>query len=339
MPLGRAFVGLALAVGLGLAPLAPAQVASPHAIEIPSWFTESFLDFKDEAATAAKDGKRLLVYFGQDGCPYCRELMVNAFSQKAIADKTRANFVAIALNIWGDREVTWTDGRRMSEKEFARMLKVQFTPTLLFMDAQAQVVARLNGYQPPQRVSAALDYVAGRMEGKLTLAEHLARLTPDTARPALADQPFFARPPFDFSKRRSGKPLAILFETRSCQACDEMHDVGFKRAEVQALLAKFDVARFALSDPTEIVTPKGKRISAAAWARELGVAYTPGWVFFDAGGAEVFRVDGYVRPFHLAGSLDYVASGAWRTEPQFQRFLQHKAEALRGKGQPVDLWR
>ena len=93
----RALVGRALAGSLGFA---AAQVASPHAIEIPSWFTESFLDFKDEAATAAKDGKRLLVYFGQDGCPYCRELMVNAFSQRPIADQTRAGFVAIAVEIW-----------------------------------------------------------------------------------------------------------------------------------------------------------------------------------------------------------------------------------------------
>ena len=80
-------------LGLGVALLGTlpvrAQVASPHAIDIPPWFTESFLDFKDEAATAAREGKRLLVYFGQDGCPYCRELMVNNFSQPALVEKTR----------------------------------------------------------------------------------------------------------------------------------------------------------------------------------------------------------------------------------------------------------
>ncbi len=109
---------LRAAAALACAALAPAwaQLASPQAIDIPPWFLESFLDFKDEAATAAKSGRRLMLYFGQDGCPYCRELMVNNFSQKPIVDKTRRHFEAIALNIWGDREVTWFDGQRMSEK-------------------------------------------------------------------------------------------------------------------------------------------------------------------------------------------------------------------------------
>ena len=330
---------LALCWALGQAMVASAQVASPHAIDIPPWFTESFLDFKDDAATAAKDGKRLLVYFGQDGCPYCRELMANNFSQKTIVDKTRKHFMAIALNLWGDREVTWVDGKRMSEKELARLLKVQFTPTLLFMDGQGRIVARLNGYHPPQRFSAALDHVANRMEGKLTLGEHLAALPAGAARATLNKQAFFLEPPFDLVRHAGGRPLAVLFETRSCQACDELHDEGLERAEVRALLPKFDIARFALTDPTEVVTPAGKRRPAGEWARELGVLYTPTWVFFDSTGVEVFRVDGYLRPFHLATSLEYVASAGYRKQPEFQRYISAKAEEMRAKGKPVELWR
>ena len=112
---------------------APAQ-PSPHAIDIPRWFTESFLDFREDVADAARAGKRLLVYIGQDGCPYCRKLMSVNFSQQIVVDKTRQHFVATALNLWGDRETTWLDGRSRSEKELARFLDVQFTPTLLFFD-------------------------------------------------------------------------------------------------------------------------------------------------------------------------------------------------------------
>jgi thioredoxin-related protein len=52
----------------------------------------------------------MLLYFGQDGCPYCRRLMEVNFRHAEIAKKARQHFVALALNIWGDREVTWTDG-------------------------------------------------------------------------------------------------------------------------------------------------------------------------------------------------------------------------------------
>ena len=331
-----------LAIGLLLlswALCAAAQLASPHAIDIPKWFSEGFLDFREETATADRAGKRLLVYFGQDGCPYCSELMQTNFSQRDIVEKTRRHFVAIALNIWGDREVTWIDGRQMSEKEFARFLKVQFTPTLLFLNGQGRIVARLNGYYPPNRFSAALDYVAGRLEGRQSLGDYLDANVKEAAGAGLNEQPFLLTPPYDLRRRPGGKPLAVIFETRHCQPCDEMHREGFRRAEVQAQLRRFDVARFALSDPRDLVAPGGRTLSAQAWARELKVAYTPTIVFFDDTNKEVFRVDGYLRPFHLASSFEYVAGGGYLKEPEFQRYLQARAERLRASGQKVELWR
>ena len=36
----------------------------------PPWFKESFLEFTDDIAEAAEEGKRVLLLFHQDGCPY-----------------------------------------------------------------------------------------------------------------------------------------------------------------------------------------------------------------------------------------------------------------------------
>jgi thioredoxin-related protein len=108
---------------------------------------------------------------------------------------------------------------------------------------------------------------------------------------------------------------------------------------VQDLLPKFDLARFSLSDKAELTGPEGARTTAEAWARELKVSYTPTIVFFDDRGQEVFRIEAYLRPFHLATSFDYVASGAFRTEPEFQRFIQAKAERMRAQGTKIELWK
>jgi thioredoxin-related protein len=326
-------------------PPAPAAAEAPRPIDIPPWFTDSFLDFQEELADAAKVGKRVLVYFGQDGCPYCRELMQTNFSQRAIVEKTRANFVAIALNLWGDRELTWLDGTKTTEKALAKALKVQFTPTLLFLDpASGQIVGRLNGYQPPERFSAALDHVIARGEKRQPLADYIAANVKETARADLNEQPFFLPPPFDLRRKSGSRPLAVLFETRHCAPCDEMHQQGFRRPEVQAQLKRLDVARFALHDRRELTAPDGRRLSADAWARELGVGFTPTLVFFDAAGPanagrEVFRLDGYTRPFHLASALEYVAERAWQRQPEFQRFVRDRAERLRDHGQAVELWK
>ncbi len=316
-----------------------AQVVAPYAIDIPKWFTDTFLDFREDVRDAAKENRRLLIYFGQDGCPYCTELMQTSFTQPRIVEKTRKNFTAIALNVWGDREVTWVDGKTEREKDFAKRMKVQFTPTILLLDEKGAIAARLNGYYPPHRMEAALDFAAGHLEKKQVFADYMRTSVKEAASETLHDEPFFIKPPFALARKPGGKPLAVIFETKFCSGCDEMHREAFRRPEVAKQLASHDVARFALGDRTALVRPDGRKTTADAWARDLKIAYTPSIVFFGTDGREAFRVESYVRPFHLAASFEYVASGAYRSEPSLQRFIQARAEQMRERGQPVDLWK
>ena len=300
--------------------VASALGAHAQAIDIPPWFTESLLEIPEDVQDAARERKRLMLYFGQDGCPYCKALMQTNFTQRPIVEKTRKHFVAIALNIWGDREVQWTDGRRMSEKELTRALKIQYTPTLLFLDEKGAITARLNGYYPPQRFSAALDYAAGIAGKGERFDDYMKAAVKEAASPTLREEALFLKPP---ARLDGAKPVALVFETPYCAGCDELHREGLRRPEVRKLLERFDVYRLTLDE--------GRALS-------LRVSYTPSIVFFD-GGREVFRVEAYLRPFHLASALDYVASRAYRREPSFQRFLQARAERLRERGAAVDLWK
>ncbi|HET9651797.1 MAG TPA: hypothetical protein VFP36_06385, partial [Usitatibacter sp.] len=87
-----------------------------------------------------------------------------------------------------------------------------------------------------------------------------------------------------------------------------------------------------------VTTAEGKSVTERQFARAMQVAYTPTLVFLGRDGREVFRVDAYLRPFHLASTLEYVASGAYRDEPDFQRFVQQRADRLRAQGRRVDVW-
>jgi thioredoxin-related protein len=339
IPIRRMLAAAAL-VAVALTPgVAPAQAPPPNAIDIPPWFAQTFLDFRDDVRDAAEQGKRVMIYFHQNGCPYCAKLVSTNFTQKSILDKARKHLVAIDINMWGDREVTWLDGKSMPEKQFASMLRVQFTPTLLFLDERGEVIVRLNGYYPPHRFEAVLDYVAGKKEKQIPFAEYMKTAVKESASPDLHAAPFFMKEPLDLTRKPGGKPLAVVFETPYCSGCDEMHKEGFTRKEVLEQVARFDVARVVVGSKAALVAPDGKKRAADAWARELKVAYTPSVVFFDDRGREVFRTEAYVRPFHLAGSFDYVSSGGYRTEPSFQRFLQAKAEKIQERGGRVELWK
>jgi thioredoxin-related protein len=136
---------------------APAQTQ-----EVPGWFGESFLEFPQDVKEAAADGRRLMLYFWQPGCPACRKMKGITLAEPGIVGQTRKHFVPVALNVFGEREAQWTDGRTMREKELARALGIRGTPTLVFLDEKGAIVARRVGYLPPESFAAALAEARGR---------------------------------------------------------------------------------------------------------------------------------------------------------------------------------
>ncbi|MGB8144853.1 MAG: thioredoxin family protein, partial [Chromatiaceae bacterium] len=211
-------------------------VSAPLLAAMPTWFKDSFLYLGEEVANAAAEGKRVALYFHQEECPYCQRMLEVNFSQRDIVAKTQAQFNVIAINIWGDLEVTDLAGKVSSEKDFARDQKVQFTPTILFLDEQGAVTFRLNGYYPPERFSALLDYSAQRPAPTGSFKDFLAARTGPPASAELHRDPSYLPHPLKLNQRPSAKPLLLLFEQASCQTCDELHREGLARDEAQELL-------------------------------------------------------------------------------------------------------
>ncbi len=338
----RQMLLLATVAALGSTPgLLPAaekaelRGARPH--EVPAWFKKSFLVLPEDVTEAARNGRRLMIYFGQEGCPYCAELMNNNFSQAPIVEYTRRHFDAIDLNLWGSREVTDFSGKAMQEKELAAKLKVWFTPTLLFFDEKGELVLRINGYYPPHQFLTALKYVAEKQEKRVTFKEYLAKQSPPPAKGALHAQPFFAPPPHDLSRIAGGKPLAVFFEQKDCAGCDRLHEVVLKDDTTKELLKRFHVVQLDRWGDMPVVTPAGRKTTARAWADSLNVAYVPTAVLFD-GGKEIIQIEAMLKGFHVQSVLDYVASGAYKTQPSLQRYIQARADHLREQGIVVDIW-
>lgn len=305
----------------------------------PAWFKDSFLDFNEDVKEAAANGKRIMILFEQDGCPYCNAFVERNLSQKDIEDKVRKNFEVIAINMWGDREVMTVDGKPYTEKNFASALKVQFTPTILFLDEKGKVVLRLNGYLPPDKFTHALDYVAQKKENELSYNQYVATHASTSASGELNKQPFFTSPPYDLQSRlKEQKPLAVFFEQKQCPNCDALHNKVLANAETRNIVNNFISVQLDMWSDQEIVTPEGKKMTAREWARELDVKYAPSIVLFNPEGREVIRSEAFFKSFHTQGIFDYVLSRAYKDEPSFQRYLSEKAEHLREQGKDVNIW-
>lgn len=341
MRVRRLIAALLLAPILGAAPAAAEDtdrggVKDIGDFSIPDWFKVSFLDLPADVRAAADKDKRLLLVWYQDGCPYCARLINTNFSQKRIAEYTRSHFDVVALNLWGDRQVTSLSGETLSEKALGEKLEVQFTPTLQFLDGEGEVVLRLDGYLRPRRFMAALRYAGEGKEDRIAFDRYMKQAVDQpSGRDELNPEPFLAEPPYDLSG--VDKPVAVLFEQPNCPACDELHADILAEERARELLADFHVVQLDRWSDTEVVTPDGRATTAEAWADRLALRYVPALVLFH-GDREVIRMESLLRGFHVRSMLAYVASGAYRDQPRFQRYIQARSERLRDRGVTVDLW-
>jgi len=272
------------------------------------------------------------VYFEQENCPICRRMVQTNFSQKDIVEALKRHFVVVPVDVWGARDTQWVDGKARTEKALAAHLGVRFTPVLFFLDERGSVVLRANGYMPPHEFRAALAFVSGRMEAKTTFKDYYAAQPRPAASKSLALQPFFDK---GHDARPKGKPTVVLFESPECYECDQLHSEGFRDPDVLKQIPGLRWVRVALHGDEAVTAPDGSALTATALAKALRVTTTPAMVFFDGAGKEVFRLDGYPRAWHLASALEYVASGAWRREPQFMKYLQARADRHRAEGREV----
>ena len=294
----------------------------------PDWFKLSFLNLREDLQEAVQSGKRgLIVYFGQQHCPYCKMLVNVNFAKSDIATYTRTHFDFVATDIWGDRTVTDFTGATMTEKEFAEQQQATFTPTLLFYDGEGNEALRLRGYYPPYRFRAALEYVADGHYRMETFREYLGRADPPPRFEAddLNEQPFFIPPPYvlDRSRIAGQRPLAVFFEQGDCHACDVLHSGPLQNEVIVGQFAMLDAVQINMWSDTQVVTPSGQRTTARRWADELGLFYTPTLIFFDERGREIIRVDSVVNFYRLRSVLDYVLSGAHQRGLSFQRWRQN----------------
>ncbi|WP_135501737.1 thioredoxin family protein [Roseovarius aestuariivivens] len=143
-----------------------------------------------------------------------------------------------------------------------------------------------------------------------------------------------------------GRHLLVLYEQAGCPYCRELHEVNFERTEITDYIQEhFDVIQLDLWGAREVTDFDGAVLEERRLAQKWGVNFTPTTVIFGKDNvgaetfreAEVFRLPGYLKPFHYLSSLEYVVTGEYEKQ-SFQRYLQDKFEALREKGIDPDVW-
>lgn len=293
---------------------------------LPDWFKISFLDLSEDNFEAQDAGKQLVVFFSQEFCPYCKAMVERNLTQASIRDTFDQHFDVVSLDIWGAREVYGFDGEATTEKAIAAALDVQFTPTLMFFDADGNVTLRLNGYVSPYDMEVALDYVSERAYESMTVFDYLATQKRPATTETLNSQSFFS----DAANASApSQPRAVLFEQSGCPDCDTFHKCVLNLESVKRRFEPFHTTQIDMWSDDPIVTPDGRSLSGQEFARSLEIAYAPTLVLFDAEGREVIRADSQLRNFHTEALLEFVADGVYQKDPSFQAYIELRGDRLR----------
>jgi thioredoxin-related protein len=186
--------------------------------------------------------------------------------------------------------------------------------------------------------------------GSLAVAGQAAELGDD----GLHKQPFFSDTFLDMQEdladaTAEGKDLMIVIEQYGCPYCREMHEVNFEREEIVSYIEEhYIVVQLNMWGSREVTDFDGEAMEEKELVRKWFVSFTPTTLLFawddpetpPAGmrDALAFMMPGYFKPFHHISGLEYVATDGYKSEPNFQRWLQAKADHMREQGLDVNLW-
>lgn len=170
----------------------------------------------------------------------------------------------------------------------------------------------------------------------------------------LHKQPFFSDTFLDMAEdladaTAQGKDLMIIIEQFGCPYCREMHEVNFEREDIVSYIEEhYLVVQLNMWGSREVTDFDGEAMEEKDLVRKWFVSFTPTTLLFawddpdtppaNMREALAFMMPRYFKPFHHISGLEYVATDGYKSEPNFQRWLQAKADHMREQGLEVDLW-
>ena len=300
---------------------------------MPEWFKESFMDMSEDVEEAKEEDKHVMLFMTLKFCPYCTKMLKNNFVEGAkLQPYIQENFDVIGIDIKGSKEITVNEDLTLTEKEYAKYVNVQYTPTLLFLNQKNEIVVRINGYRSSENFQYILDFVKNKEYKNMELTQYIEKVKNKTFY-TLKDNKMFKNIN-DLSKIDG--PMAVIFEDGSCTQCDYLHNTTFKNKEVVNEMSKFTVIRLDASSSNEITTPNGKVTTPNKWAKELVLDYRPGIVLFN-NKKEQARIDALLYSFHFKELFRFVSTKEYDNYKSFLDYLSVRQKELLKSGINIDI--
>ena len=144
------------------------------------FFSETFGDLNEELELAKEEGKQgLLLFYEFDNCPYCHLMLSKVLNEKNVQQWYQENFLSLAIDIYGDVEITDFDGKVAASKIYADKINIQSTPTIIFFDLNGtEIYRRVGSMTKPEDFLLLGKFVKGHYYKKMSFQYFLKNLPP-----------------------------------------------------------------------------------------------------------------------------------------------------------------
>jgi thioredoxin-related protein len=148
---------------------------------------------------------------------------------------------------------------------------------------------------------------------------------------------------------KEGKRLVIFWEQVECPNCTSMYEINLRIPRlVEKIKKNFNVIKLDILGERQVTGLDGAVLAEKDLASTNKIYYTPTLQFLPdslelaAGGkdgvSEVFRPEGYFKPYHFYFLFHYVQSKGYESEPSFQRWLAVIGKDMQARNITYDLW-
>jgi len=131
-------------------------------------------DFNSAVNATDNSGKTLFLFFEAEWCGFCKQMRSEIFPLDSVRDKVGEGFIPVAIDIESDEKIVYQD-KEMSQKSFSHQMRIDATPTIMFMDNDGEVIGRYRGFADENEFTLLLDYISGGDVDNVNFAEYKKR--------------------------------------------------------------------------------------------------------------------------------------------------------------------
>lgn len=121
----------------------------------------AFGDYNLAIHKAAKNGKKIFLYYGRQGCGFCDMTNKKSFSKKEVKQRYSQHYELVYIDAEGSKRMTLPSGEQITEQQFGAKQKVLGTPYFLFLESDGTFIFKAPGFKTAKDLIMFDNYIQG----------------------------------------------------------------------------------------------------------------------------------------------------------------------------------